>query len=115
MIGNYFSVNLNYFRVKSIFKKELSGLLTKSTILCLESHPILFIVFIIVHSQKTIALIMNQRTISLLTVLNREVFWTSSLLTLSLACCICIVQQWSTHCGTCLMLWHSGSAGCRMA
>lgn len=81
MIGNYFSVNLNYFRVKSIFKKELSGLLTKSTILCLESHPILFIVFIIVHSQKTIALIMNQRTISLLTVLNGEVFWTSSSLT----------------------------------
>ena len=81
MIGNYFSINLNYFRVKTIFKKELGGPLTKSTILNLETHPILLIVFIIVHSQKTIALIMNQRTISLLTVLNGEVFWTSSLLT----------------------------------
>lgn len=81
MIGNYFSINLNYFRVKTIFKKELGGPFTKSTILNLESHPILLIVFIIVHSQKTIALIMNQRTISLLIVLNGEVFWTSGLLT----------------------------------
>lgn len=81
MIGNYFSINLNYFRVKTIFKKELGGPLTKSTTLCLESHPILLIVFIIVHSQKTVALIMNQRTISLLSVLNGEVFWTRSLLT----------------------------------
>lgn len=81
MIGNYFSINLNYFRVKTIFKKELGGPLTKSTTLCLESHPVLVIVFIIVHSQKTVALIMSQRTISLLSVLNGEVFWTRSLLT----------------------------------
>ena len=80
MIGNYFSINLNYFRVKTIFKKELGGPLTKSTTLWLESHPILLIVFIIVHSQKTVALIMNQRTIPLLSVLNGEVFWASSLL-----------------------------------
>ena len=80
MIGNYFSINLKYFRVKTIFKKELGGPLTKSTTLCLESHPILLIVFIIVHSQKTVALIMNQRTIPLLSVLSGEVFWASSLL-----------------------------------
>lgn len=32
---------------------------------------------------------------------------------LSLAFFICIVQQWSTYCGTCLILWHSENAGVR--